>query len=83
LNRGLRFFSGFGQSSCKAGGKEKNNERGRSPGVDRNIYSTPTVLDAVLIYNPILGVVIMPVILIPGILISLYFIWNARHINTA
>ena len=41
--------------------------------------NTPTVLDAVLIYSPILWVVIMPVILIPGILISLYFMWNVRH----
>ena len=44
--------------------------------------STPTVLDDVPLYNPTLWLTMMPFILIPGIVVSLYFMWSVRHPKT-
>ena len=41
--------------------------------------STPTVIDQIPIYNPTLWLTMMPVILVPGIFVSLYFMWSIRH----
>ena len=41
--------------------------------------STSTVLDSVPIYSPSLWLTMMPLILAPGILVSLYFMWSIRH----
>jgi hypothetical protein len=45
--------------------------------------STPTVLDEVLLYSPMLWLALMPVILISGISVSLYFMWQVRHPESA
>ena len=45
--------------------------------------ATSTVIDTVPIYNSTLWTFMMPVILIPGILISLYFMWNVRAAKIA
>lgn len=41
--------------------------------------STPTIIDSVPLYSPKLWLVMMPTVLIPGIFVSLYFMWSVRH----
>jgi hypothetical protein len=41
--------------------------------------STATVFNTVPIYNETLWLVMMPIILVLGILISIYFMWDVRH----
>ena len=44
--------------------------------------STSTVIDTVALYNPELWLFTLPVIMFPGVLVSLYFMWNIRHEKT-
>ena len=44
--------------------------------------STSTVIDTVALYNPELWLFTLPVILFPGVLVSLYFMWHIRHEKT-